>query len=123
MTKEKIAAELYESAERIGLIPTLYAVFGNNVKVSVPFSRRACGDSMDEIVFSMRASNSMKRAGLFTIGDIIEALQNETLLHVRNLGKKSYCEIQTKILSYGYDRLSEREKLAFFREVVRENCR
>ena len=73
MTKEKIAAELYESAERIGLIPTLYAVFGNNVKVSVPFSRRACGDSMDEFVFSVRASNSMKRAGLFTIGDIIEA--------------------------------------------------
>ena len=122
MTKEKIAAELYESANRNGLVPTLYAVFGKNVKVNVPFSQKAMNDSIEEIQFSVRASNSMKRTGIFTIGDIIEALHDESLLKVRNLGKKSYCEIQTKILCYGYDRLNEREKIAFFRDVVRENC-
>ena len=122
MTKEKIAAELYESANRNGLVPTLYAVFGKNVKVSVPFSEKACKDSIEEIQFSARAYNSMRRAGIFTIGDVIDLLQDESLLNVRNLGKKSYCEIQTKILVYGYDRLNEREKLAFFRDVVRLNC-
>ena len=122
MTKEKIAAELYESANRNGLVPTLYAVFGKNVKVSVPFSEKACKDSIEEIQFSARAYNSMRRAGIFTIGDVIDLLQDESLLKVRNLGQKSYCEIQTKILVYGYDRLNEREKLAFFSDVVRENC-
>ena len=64
----------------------------------------------------------MKRSGIFTIGDIIDSLQDERLLKVRNLGHKTYCEIQTKILVYGYERLNEREKLAFFRDVVRLNC-
>jgi len=122
MTKERVAAELYEAANKNGLVPTLYAVFGGNVKVSIPFSQKACNDSIEEIQFSVRASNAMKRTGIFTIGDIIEALQDESLMKVRNLGKKSYCEIQTKILSYGYDRLSERERIAFFRDIVRDNC-
>lgn len=122
MTKEKIAAELYESANRNGLVPTLYAVFGKNVKVSVPFGEKACRESIEEIRFSARASNSMKRAGIFTIGDIIDLLQDESLLKVKNLGQKSYCEIQTKILVYGYERLNEREKLAFFRDAVKLNC-
>lgn len=122
MTKEKIAAELYEFANRHGLVSTLYMVFGKNVNVNVPFSRKACNNSIEEIQFSARAANSMKRSGIFTIGDIIDSLQDERLLKVRNLGHKTYCEIQTKILVYGYERLNEREKLAFFRDVVRLNC-
>lgn len=122
MTKEQIAVTLYESANKNGLIPTLYAVFGKNISVSIPFSQKACNDTIEEIQFTVRSYNSMKRAGLSTIGEVIESLQDESLLRVRNLGKKSYCEIQTKILSYGYDRLSEREKIAFFRDVAERNC-
>ena len=122
MTKEQIAVTLYESANKNGLVPTLYAVFGRNINVTIPFSQKACNDSIEEIQFTVRSYNSMKRAGLSTIGEVIESLQDESLLQVRNLGKKSYCEIQTKILTYGYDRLSEREKIAFFRDVAERNC-
>ena len=55
-------------------------------------------DTIEEIQFSAKAFNSMKRTGIFTIGDIFDALQDESLLKIGNLGKKSYCEIQTKIL-------------------------
>ena len=55
----------------------------------------------------MRASNALKRSGLMTIGSVIDAIMNDELLRIRNLGRKSYNEIKTKILLYGYERLNE----------------
>ena len=56
-----------------------------------------------------------------TIGSVIDAILNDELLRVRNLGRKSYNEIKTKILLYGYKRLTEREKIAFFYYLVSNN--
>ena len=56
------------------------------------------------------------------IEDIVDALSNETLIHIRNLGKKTFNEIQTKILVFGYERLTEKEKLQFFVDLVERNC-
>lgn len=123
MMKDEIVIELYKSANENGLIPTLYGAFGKSVKVSVPFSKKACDTEVDNIEFSVRAMNALKRAGLFTIGDIIDCITREELSRIRNLGKKTANEIQTRILSYGYERLTENEKKRFFYEVVNNNCR
>ena len=105
MKKDEVVIELYKSANENGLIPTLYGTFGKSVKVSVPFSKKACDTEVDNIEFSVRAMNALKRAGLFTIGDIIDCITREELSRIRNLGKKTVNEIQTRILSYGYERL------------------
>ena len=123
MKKDEVVIELYKSANENGLIPTLYGTFGKSVKVSVPFSKKACDTEVDNIEFSVRAMNALKRAGLFTIGDIIDCITREELSRIRNLGKKTVNEIQTRILSYGYERLTENEKKRFFSEVVDNNCR
>jgi len=123
MKKDEVVSELYKSANENGLVPTLYGAFGKSVKVSVPFSKKACETEVDNIEFSVRAMNALKRAGLFTIGDIIDCITREELSHIRNLGKKTVNEIQTRILSYGYERLTENEKKRFFYEVVNNNCR
>ena len=123
MKKDEVVIELYKSANENGLIPTLYGTFGKSVKVSVPFSKKACDTEVDNIEFSVRAMNALKRAGLFTIGDIIDCITREELSRIRNLGKKTVNEIQTRILSYGYERLTENEKKRFFYEVVDNNCR
>ena len=123
MKKDEVVIELYKSANENGLIPTLYGTFGKSVKVSVPFSKKACDTEVDNIEFSVRAMNALKRAGLFTIGDIIDCITREELSRIRNLGKKTVNEIQTRILSYGYERLTENEKKRFFCEVVDNNCR
>jgi DNA-directed RNA polymerase alpha subunit len=44
------------------------------------------------------------------------------LIHIRNLGKKTFNEIQTKILVFGYERLTEKEKQQFFVDLVERNC-
>ena len=123
MKNNEIAETLLTSANENGLINTLYSAFGNNINTSIAFSQSACDAGIDSIEFSVRASNALKRSGLMTIGSVIDAILNDELLRVRNLGRKSYNEIKTKILLYGYKRLTEREKIAFFYYLVSNNTR
>ena len=122
MKKDEVVNELLRSANENGLINTLYGVFGKCVKVSIPFSRKACEMSIDDIDFSPRANNSLKRAGVFTIGEIIDLIADDGLLRIRNLGKKTQNEIKTRILVFGYERLTENERKRFFYDVVDKNC-
>ena len=121
MKKDEVVNELLKSANENGLITTLYGVFGKCVKVSIPFSRKACEMSIDDIDFSPRANNSLKRAGVFTIGEIIDLIADDGLLRIRNLGKKTQNEIKTRILNFGYERLSEVERKYFFYEFLKRN--
>lgn len=121
MMKENVVNELVASAERNGLIPTLYSVFGNSVKVSIPFSRKTLDSSVDDIDFSVRSSNALKRTGLMQVGEVVDAIEDERLPKVRNLGKKSYVEIQTKLLALGYSKLTDVEKKRFFYDVLERN--
>ena len=121
MKKEEIVNELLKSANEIGVIAALYGAFGKFVKVSIPFSQKACDTSIDELDFSVRASNAMKRANIFTIGQTIDLIADDGLLQIRNLGKKTQNEIKTRILNFGYERLTDREKKCFFHEVVKRN--
>jgi len=122
MRKEEIALELYNSAKDNGFLDTIYEVIGPKVSVSIAFTKKACETNIDDIEFSVRANNALKRAGYFVIEDIVDALSNETLIHIRNLGKKTFNEIQTKILVFGYERLTEKEKIQFFVDLVERNC-
>ena len=121
MKKDEVVNELLKSANENGLIITLYGMLGKCVKVSIPFSRKACEMSIDDIDFSPRANNSLKRAGVFTIGEIIDLIADDGLLRIRNLGKKTQNEIKTRILNFGYERLSEVERKYFFYEFLKRN--
>ncbi len=123
MTTIQIAERLYETAKTTGLIETLYSVYGNSIKTTIAFTKKACEMSIDDIDFSVRSSNALKRSGLMTVGEVVDAIANEHLMQVRNLGRKSYNEIKTRILQFGYDHLSEKEKIAFFVDVVEKNRR
>ena len=121
MIKETVVNELVASAEQNGLIVTLYSVFGKSVKVSIPFSRKTLDSSVDDIDFSVRSSNALKRTGLMQVGEVVVAIEDERLPKVRNLGKKSYVEIQTKLLALGYSKLTDVEKKRFFYDVLERN--
>lgn len=122
MRKEEVVNELLKSANENGLIETLYSVFGKSVKVSIPFRTKDCDTSIDDVEFSPRAEHSLKRSGVFTIGGVIDLIADDSLLRIRNLGKKTQNEIKTRILVFGYDRLTDVEKKRFFYDIVERNC-
>lgn len=121
MKRDEIVNELVKSAEQNGVVATLYAAFGKRVKMSIPFSLKATETSIDNLYFSVRANNAMKRAGIFTVGEIIDIIASGDLTRIRNLGKKTENEIKTRIMAFGYEHLTESEKKRFFYNIVDMN--
>lgn len=121
MNKADVVNTLIQSTESIGLIHTIYSVFGKSVKVSIPFGQKTLDTSVDELDFSVRSSNCLKRTGMMQISDVVDAIADDRLLRVRNLGKTSYSEIQTKLLALAYSKLSPVEKKQFFFDLLERN--
>ena len=121
MTRNELAQKLEERTNECGLIQAIHELIGNTVNVEIGFAASACAITIDEINFSVRSMNALRRAGIFTIGDLIIALSGDELIKVRNLGKKSLNEIKTKMLAYGFDWLSPYDKQIFFEDLTSRN--
>lgn len=57
--------------------------------------------TIEDLDLSVRSFNCLKRAGMNTLGDLIE-YGEENIVKVRNLGKKSLDEVIEKLKSLGY---------------------
>lgn len=64
--------------------------------------------AIEELDLSVRAYNCLKRAGINNVSELIQKTE-EDMLKVRNLGKKSLEEVQTKLASLGLS-LKEKEE-------------
>ena len=56
--------------------------------------------SIDDLDFSVRAYNCLKRANILTLNDLVDKSENE-MMKIRNLGKKSLKEVIDKVKSMG----------------------
>ncbi|MBR6641635.1 MAG: DNA-directed RNA polymerase subunit alpha [Clostridia bacterium] len=55
---------------------------------------------IEELEFSVRSYNCLKRAGIHTVADIVSRTEHD-MMKVRNLGKKSLDEVVAKVASLG----------------------
>lgn len=62
--------------------------------------------SIDELEFSVRAYNCLKRANINTLQDLTQKSENE-MMKIRNLGKKSLKEVIDKVKEMGFSFRSE----------------
>ena len=69
-------------------------------------SEKALEMTIEELDLSVRAFNCLKRAGVNTVGDLINKSPSE-MMKVRNLGKKSLEEVINKLKALGFDLLGE----------------
>lgn len=58
--------------------------------------------TLEELDLSLRAFNCLKRAGIHTVGEIVEVPTDE-LAKIKNFGKKSFLEVKEKIESLGLE--------------------
>ena len=121
MNKTEIIKTLMVAEKQHGLVETIYRVFQKNVRVSVGFSKSVCNLCIEDLALSVRSYNALRRSNITTLGDLIERLNAGDLKSIRNLGTKSFCEIQTKMLVFGFERLSEKEKTEFFDFLAENN--
>lgn len=73
---------------------------------------------IEDLELSVRSCNGLKRAGIDTIEQLLNAVNDGALSSVRNLGAKSCNEIRIKILEFGYNNFSEKDKKAFIRNLI-----
>ena len=60
---------------------------------------------IEDLELSVRVYNSLKRAGISTIGDLMEMIDKNggSLMNLRNFGEKSMLELKDKLKSRGVD--------------------
>lgn len=63
---------------------------------------KALETSIEDLDFSVRAYNCLKRAGVHTLQDLVNKSEND-MMKIRNLGKKSLKEVLDKIKELGLD--------------------
>ena len=85
-----ILANLNEIADETGLMTS--KAEDPNVKI--------LETSIDDLDFSVRAYNCLKRAGILTLHDLVDKSENE-MMKIRNLGKKSLKEVIDKVKNMG----------------------
>lgn len=64
--------------------------------------------TIEELDLSVRSFNCLKRAGINTVGDLINKSEDE-MMKVRNLGRKSLDEVALKLSSLGFELRKEEE--------------
>ena len=64
--------------------------------------------TIEELDFSVRSFNCLKRAGINTVGDLVSKTEDD-MMKVRNLGRKSLEEVLNKLVAMGLSLSKEEE--------------
>lgn len=119
MVNQKQLNELLELSEKLGIVCVVASLVGvNNVKIKIPFTEKCCNADIEDLGLSVRAYNSLKRAGVENVFGIVEMISGDRLSKVRNLGRKTENEIKTKLLDFGYRGLPVNCKREFIRATL-----
>ena len=121
MNKTEVVKTFLKAEKEYDIIELLFFIYGENIKVNMGFSKSTCETNIEDLAFSVRSYNALRRANITNVGKLIETINKDKLKEVKNLGAKCYKEIRTKILLFGYDHLSEGGKKEFFEYLVENN--
>ncbi|MCI7249282.1 MAG: hypothetical protein MR492_06885 [Clostridiales bacterium] len=123
VNRTELADTIYKACLEQGLVSALAGNLGRNINVSLWFSVTACDAGIEQLELSVRSYNALRRAGIETVSQLVVGFNEGRIKSVRNLGAKSFREIQTRILVYGFEQLTEKEKRHFILDLVEKNAR
>lgn len=82
---------------------------GARVKYPIFMSQSLMDADLSELELSVRASNSLRRYGFRTIGDLVDGIEKaEDLEKIRNCGKTSILEIMLTLMCYQFMQLDDK---------------
>ena len=122
MKREMTEQETDETYTAEVLIAAYQKQGKHTVKFPVYISETAMQTDIEALDLKPRSFNSLKRAGIRNIGELMESVETtQDLLMHRNLGQKSAVEIMYKIYLYQYRVLSPGRKDQYLKEVIQLN--
>lgn len=121
MKDYQIETKIYQSIEENGLMQTIGKHFGAGAKIELPFTQKECETEILSLSLSVRSTNCLMRAGLRTVGKVLEAMEKNALWGIRNLGKKSRAEIHVCMYEFGYNSLTEQGRKNFAKRLYQLN--
>ena len=105
-----------------GELNTVYAKYGKQLRFPVYLRQALTEAPLEDLELSVRSYNCLKRAGMRTVGDLVEGIDGRTdLLKIRNLGIRSANEIMQAVMEYQYYLLSEEGKSRYLKRVSELN--
>lgn len=100
----------------------LFEKYGERLRFPVYLGPAFTEALIEELNLSVRSYNCLKRAGICTVGDLVERIDNRTdLLKIRNLGTRSADEIMEAIMDFQYSLLSYDDKARYLKRVAEMN--
>ena len=97
---------------------------GKRPRFPVYMSGELMNAPLEELELSVRSYNCLRRAGMFTIGDVVKGIDGRNdLLRIRHLGMRSADEIMEAIMEYQYLILPEKMKKRYLARVAELNRR
>ena len=105
-----------------GELNTVYAKYGKQLRFPIYLGQALTEAPLEDLELSVRSYNCLKRAGMRTVGDLVEGIDGRTdLLKIRNLGIRSANEIMQAVMEYQYYLLSEEGKSRYLKRVSELN--
>ena len=115
--------KLYSLINEKGLIQAIASEFGSSVKVKIFFPNSVCSQPIENLDFSVRGYNCLKRNNIHCVEDLISKIENGDIKDFRNLGKKTVSEIKTKLLNFVYHSLSKERQMEFLSALIKDNAK
>lgn len=112
--------QMVEAASKKGFLSALTKI-GTIPTVRLAMPTDFLEEPIDSIDLSLRAYNALRRNGITTIRDLIEAIRSQNLKNMKNLGKKSAGEIKLSLTMSIYNSLSKDEKIQFWKYYLEKS--
>ena len=101
-----------------GELNTVYAKYGKQLRFPVYLGQALTEAPLEDLELSVRSYNCLKRAGMRTVGDLVEGIDGRTdLLKIRNLGMRSANEIMQAVMAYQFFLLSDDGKARYLKKI------
>ena len=89
--------------------------------VIIPYTESILSTSILKLNMSVRAINSLMRAKLQTIADVVNYCESKKITSVKMLGTGAGIELFEAILDYSWDHMTLNERVTFLIDTVERN--
>ena len=112
-----IVSKMAEGAKLSKALKLVY----NKRHVCIPYNENIFNVSLMKLGMTSRSTNALLRAGLRTLGDVVDFCKEQKITKIANFGQSSGIEVFETILNYCWDHMNNNKRTEFLIDTVERN--